>query len=76
MTAHRKYERQSSNWDKRLDHACCCTIKLGSFQSMQLMDGLIFVVLIYSLNKHTCVINMVTIKTFFFLLYIMHIVLC
>lgn len=30
------------------------------------MDGLIFAVLIYSLNKHTCVINMVTIKTFFF----------
>ena len=36
---------------------------------MQLVDGLMFAVLIYSLNKHTCVINMVTIKTFFFLLY-------
>jgi len=39
------------------------------------MDGLIFAVLIYSLNKHTCVMNMVTSKTFF-LLYVVHIVLC
>jgi len=72
MTTHRKYERQSSKWDKRLDHACYCTIKVGSFHSMQLMDGLIFVVLIYSLNKHTCVINVVTIKTFYFLIYNAH----